>query len=91
MRNAWTRGLGKVPKESLRGREVKVVVGSFDDFGASGVDKGSVDAVIIAQAWHWCPDHDKALVRRSLLPMSSRQADDGCITEFNPHLPLSTV
>lgn len=62
MRNAWQRGLGKIDPNALDGRRVIAVDGSFEDFSNAGVEKGSVDLVVIAQAWHWCPDYDKALV-----------------------------
>ncbi|RXK34966.1 hypothetical protein M231_07780 [Tremella mesenterica] len=61
MRNAWFRGLERIPKTLLEGKEVKCVQGSFDDFSKTGVEKGEVDGIVIAQAWHWCPDHEKAL------------------------------
>lgn len=61
MRETWQRVLeSKVPKEALEGKTIKSVEGAFDDFSKSGVQEGSVDGIIIAQAWHWCPDHDKA-------------------------------
>jgi hypothetical protein len=62
MRAAWEKGLDKVPKEALEGRDVRAVEGGFDDFSNSGVEPGTVDLVVIAQAWHWCPDHEKAFV-----------------------------
>lgn len=61
MRNAWQRGLARLPDGALTGKEARTVEGSFLDFSKSGVEKGSVDAVVIAQAWHWCPDHAAAL------------------------------
>jgi hypothetical protein len=65
MRETWQRVLeSKVPKEALEGKTIKSVEGAFDDFSKSGVQEGSVDGIIIAQAWHWCPDHDKAFVSR---------------------------
>jgi SAM-dependent methyltransferase len=65
MRAAWQRGLeGKVDKRFLEGKKVWTVEGSFDDFsGVKGeIGEGEVDVVVIAQAWHWCPDHESALV-----------------------------
>lgn len=44
------------------GLHARTVEGTFDDFRQSNVELGTVDAVIIAQAWHWCPDHEAALV-----------------------------
>ena len=39
--------------------EFAVERGAFDSFDAPGLH----DLVAIAQAWHWCPDYDKALAR----------------------------
>ncbi|WVQ72345.1 hypothetical protein IAR50_001896 [Cryptococcus sp. DSM 104548] len=66
-------GLGKRQeleegREQDGGRKVGAVEGGFDVLG--NVEKyglkrvaegGGVDAVVIAQAWHWCPDHGTAL------------------------------
>ncbi|GFZ44789.1 hypothetical protein JCM24511_02515 [Saitozyma sp. JCM 24511] len=60
MRGQWEKSLVKVPQDALMGKDVRVVDGGFDDFSKTGVKKGEVDLVVIAQAWHWCPDHDKA-------------------------------
>lgn len=62
MRAAFEKGLAKVPKQDLEGKNVITVDGGFDDFSNSGVKKGDGDAVVIAQAFHWCPDYQKALV-----------------------------
>jgi len=62
MRGAWERGLAKLGPGVSEGKTVRVVDGSFEDFSRSGVEKGSVDLVVIAQAWHWCPDHEAAFV-----------------------------
>ena len=63
MRGAWERGLAKLELgDKLQGKTVSVVEGSFEDFRKSGVQKGTVDLVVIAQAWHWCPDHEAAFV-----------------------------
>ncbi|WWD22748.1 hypothetical protein CI109_107241 [Kwoniella shandongensis] len=47
------------------GTTVGAVEGGFDDLSnveQFGITKEEgVNGVIIAQAWHWCPDHDKAL------------------------------
>ena len=61
MRAAWDKGLEKLGLGDAEDRYV-TVDGSFDDFSKSGVEKGQVDLVVIAQAWHWCPDYDAALV-----------------------------
>ncbi|KAK4686483.1 hypothetical protein P7C73_g3647, partial [Tremellales sp. Uapishka_1] len=61
MRAAWDKGLAKIdPAQELRGA-AKTVEGSFDDFAQSRVEPGTVDGIIVAQAWHWCPDHSSAL------------------------------
>lgn len=41
--------------------------GTFQDTGSADA---WADAVIVAQAWHWCPDHDAALteISRALKP-----------------------
>jgi hypothetical protein len=62
MRAQWEKSLAKVPQDVLEGKDVRVVDGGFDDFSKTGVTKGEVDLVVIAQAWHWCPDHEKAFV-----------------------------
>lgn len=78
MRAAWERGMKRigVPVTGARANEegeardgkeedtriVRIVDGSFEDFSLSGLKPGSVDCVVIAQAWHWCPDYDRAFV-----------------------------
>lgn len=64
MRSAFEKGLSKVPKEDLEGKKVITVDGGFDDFANSGIEKGQADAVFIAQAFHWCPDYESAMVSR---------------------------
>ena len=66
MRSAWDKGFEKV-SSSVKGlgggpERVDCVDGSFEDLGMANVDKQSVDLVVVAQAWHWCPDFEKALV-----------------------------
>ncbi|KAL7420224.1 hypothetical protein Q5752_005191 [Cryptotrichosporon argae] len=61
MRGAWARGLERLPPAALEGKDVRAVEGGFDDFANARVDKEAVDGVLVAQAWHWCPDYDKAL------------------------------
>lgn len=61
MRAAWKKGMDKVPQKVLEKVEARTVDGGFDDFSHAGVPNGSADAVMIAQAWHWCPNYDKAL------------------------------
>lgn len=62
MRAAFEKGLARLPKEDLEGRNIITVDGAFDDYSQSGVKPGEADAVIIAQAFHWCPDYEKAMV-----------------------------
>lgn len=87
MRSAWHKGLARIPKDQLEKsvdgskRMVGVVDGAFDDFSNAaeyGVKKGEVDGVLIAQAWHWCPDHDKALVSAAVY-IENDDTDGGAI------------
>lgn len=68
MRESWQKGIDRLPQKALEGKKVLSVDGTFDDFSSAGVDKGQADAVIIAQAFHWCPDYDSALVSRISTP-----------------------
>ncbi|WVR03154.1 hypothetical protein IAU60_000144 [Kwoniella sp. DSM 27419] len=76
MRNAWQRGYDKASGLAASGSTPPTatsVEGSFDDFSkvascgihqvtsGGGSGAGGVNAIIIAQAWHWCPDHESAL------------------------------
>ena len=66
MRETWERALKtKVDPQSLEGKNVKVVDGSFQDFGETGVKEGTADVIVIAQAFHWCPDYEAAMVSLS--------------------------
>ncbi|BEJ16962.1 hypothetical protein CspHIS471_0603630 [Cutaneotrichosporon sp. HIS471] len=47
MRESWDNGMSRI-LDAAKQLDLRVV-------------DGTADAVIIAQAWHWCPDHDKAL------------------------------
>ena len=73
MRETWQSSLTRMPASALDGRIVKTVSGSFDDFSeadaVSAGGKGKVDGVIIAQAYHWSPDHEAALVSVGLHPL----------------------
>jgi hypothetical protein len=73
MRGAWSKGLQKLGLGDDAVKKYTTVEGAFDDFSKSGVEKGTVDLVVIAQAWHWCPDYDAALVCGVLLigPLAS--------------------
>lgn len=63
MRESWQKGVNALDTKATEGKKVISVEGTFDDFSASGIEKGGADAVIIAQAFHWCPDYESALVR----------------------------
>jgi hypothetical protein len=64
MRETWQKGIEKLPAQATEGKRVESVDGTFDDFSKAGLSQGEVDGVLIAQAWHWCPDYDGALVCR---------------------------
>jgi len=70
MRGAWERGLAKLPANALDGVDATTVDGGFDDFSKAAVASGTADAVIIAQAFHWCPDYEAAMteIARYLAP-----------------------
>lgn len=70
MREAWDKGMERLPKEAKEGVVFRCVDGGFEDLSKTGLEKGSADAVIIAQAWHWCPDHEAALVGTTVLRRS---------------------
>ncbi|KAH9842602.1 S-adenosyl-L-methionine-dependent methyltransferase [Rhodofomes roseus] len=50
-------GMREVFASSVNDPRVTVSEGTFD---ATGAPDASVDAIIVAQAFHWCPDYDKA-------------------------------
>ena len=68
MRESYEKGtkiLSEADPKATEGKVVTALSGDFADFSkvaSLGIEKGSVDAVIIAQAWHWCPDYEAALV-----------------------------
>ncbi len=62
MRHAWDKGMERIPQSAKEGVDLRCTDGGFDDLAKTQLERGSADAVIIAQAWHWCPDHEKALV-----------------------------
>ena len=69
---------------------MRVVDGAFDDFGRAEMGEGSVDGVVIAQAWHWCPDHSSAFVSLLFDPPS---CSPPIVHPFDPAssvLPLQT-
>ncbi|KAL1408896.1 hypothetical protein Q8F55_005710 [Vanrija albida] len=61
MRAAWERGLARVPAADLAGVDARAVDGAFDDYSHTLLERGAADGVLIAQAWHWCQDYDRAL------------------------------
>ena len=72
MREAWQKGLDKLSSQAVQGKRVESVDGTFDDFSKAGLSQGEADAVIIAQAFHWCPDYEGALAS---LSRNERQCD----------------
>lgn len=60
MRAAWDAGIARLPPAALEGKEAVTVPGGFDDLSHAGVREGEADLVVIAQAFHWCPDHTAA-------------------------------
>ncbi|KAI0725147.1 S-adenosyl-L-methionine-dependent methyltransferase [Fomitopsis betulina] len=50
-------GMRDVFTSTVQDPRVTVAQGTFD---ATGVPDASADAIVIAQAFHWCPDYDKA-------------------------------
>jgi hypothetical protein len=63
MRDTWDKGMEKLSLPASG--TIKIVDGTFDNFSKAkelGTTEGSVDLIIIAQAWHWCPDHEAAFV-----------------------------
>ncbi|KAF8636552.1 hypothetical protein AX17_003364 [Amanita inopinata Kibby_2008] len=66
-----SQGMRAAFSKTVTDERVSVCDGTFD---CTGIHTGWADVVIIAQAYHWCPDYDKALVEfaRILKP-------DGCV------------
>lgn len=60
MRGQWEKGLEKLDAKTYEGKEIRTVEGGFDDFSKTGIEKGEADMIVIAQAYHWCPDHEQA-------------------------------
>jgi SAM-dependent methyltransferase len=67
MREAWQKGIDRLPSQAVEGKKVESVDGTFDDFSKAGLGEEQADAVIIAQAFHWCPDYEGALVRHTII------------------------
>ncbi|KAG8848882.1 hypothetical protein FRB96_001014 [Tulasnella sp. 330] len=53
--------------ETTTDSRITCSAGTFDN---TGIEDGWADLVVIAQAWHWCPDHETALteIARVLKP-----------------------
>ena len=54
-----SQGMREVFQERTRDDRVSVREGSFEHTGSPD---GWADLVVVAQAWHWCPDFEKAIV-----------------------------
>ncbi|GLB34909.1 putative methyltransferase [Lyophyllum shimeji] len=50
-------GMREVFSKTVRDERVAIDNGTFEN---SGVEDGWADLVVIAQAFHWCPDYDRA-------------------------------
>ncbi|THU96520.1 S-adenosyl-L-methionine-dependent methyltransferase [Dendrothele bispora CBS 962.96] len=50
-------GMREVFAKTVTDERVTVQEGTFDN---TGVEDGWADVIIIAQAFHWCPDHERA-------------------------------
>ncbi|KAG6814380.1 hypothetical protein H0H92_010966 [Tricholoma furcatifolium] len=50
-------GMREVFEKTVKDERVTIQDGTFD---TTGVDEHWADLVVIAQAFHWCPDYDKA-------------------------------
>ncbi|KDQ60794.1 hypothetical protein JAAARDRAFT_31776 [Jaapia argillacea MUCL 33604] len=53
-----SEGMRDVFSKSVKDSRVSVAHGTFDQ---TGIETGWADMVLIAQAFHWCPDYDKAV------------------------------
>ncbi|KZO95737.1 S-adenosyl-L-methionine-dependent methyltransferase [Calocera viscosa TUFC12733] len=62
-----SEGMRSVFMQRTHDPRVRCEEGTFDSLPA---EDGWADLVVAAQAWHWCPDHDKALteIHRVLRP-----------------------
>ncbi|KAI0079913.1 S-adenosyl-L-methionine-dependent methyltransferase [Panus rudis PR-1116 ss-1] len=52
-----SEGMRKVFSDTVKDERVSVADGTFEK---TGVEDGWADLVVVAQAFHWCPDYDKA-------------------------------
>jgi len=50
-------GMRDVFSKTVKDDRVSIAEGTFQD---TGVEDGWADLVVVAQAFHWCPDYDKA-------------------------------
>lgn len=62
MRSVETSQMDSLPSVLLEGRDIRTVEGTFEDFSKAGIQPKTVDAIVIAQAWHWCTIHSAAFV-----------------------------
>ncbi|KAG8731728.1 hypothetical protein FRC12_019599 [Ceratobasidium sp. 428] len=53
-----SEGMRQALEERTKDSRVKSLAG---DFLNSGVEDGWADLVVVAQAFHWCPDYDKTM------------------------------
>lgn len=62
-----SEGMREVFSKQTQDPRVTVKAGTFED---SGVDDATADFVVVAQAWHWCPDYSAAMkeIARILKP-----------------------
>ncbi|KAI0054120.1 S-adenosyl-L-methionine-dependent methyltransferase [Auriscalpium vulgare] len=54
-----SEGMRQVFSKTVSDPRISVAPGAFDH---TGVEDGTADLVVIAQAFHWCPDYDAAAV-----------------------------
>ncbi|PFH54313.1 hypothetical protein AMATHDRAFT_72820 [Amanita thiersii Skay4041] len=52
-----SEGMREVFRKTVTDKRVSMGSGTFD---CTNVDDGWADVIVIAQAFHWCPDYDKA-------------------------------
>ncbi|EJD02306.1 WD40 repeat-like protein [Fomitiporia mediterranea MF3/22] len=54
-----SEGMRSVFSKTVTDPRASVAEGTFDN--ATGVEDGWADLIVIAQAFHWCPDHEAAI------------------------------
>ncbi|KJA14644.1 hypothetical protein HYPSUDRAFT_72456 [Hypholoma sublateritium FD-334 SS-4] len=52
-----SEGMRSVFEQKVKDDRISIAEGYFD---ATGVESGWADLIVIAQAYHWCPDYEKA-------------------------------